>query len=335
MDDRQSPPWARTVHAALDASLTPPPEGHRLRRALYGALLPFAVLRSVLRDPAARARYWRFSLWQLGAMVGTTLAIFFVTPFPKLGWTAKAILQAASAVYGTLCVAEMIVLALAREYQDAVTGDAAALTGAPLAPADRPPRVGVDLEWIWLKVRRRMRAALILASGAPIFAVAYLSPIFGENLYQALGAVWALHWLAIFCIGGAPRAWDLRPARDPWFLRLSDTLGKVPIIGGFFRLYAKLWRRWFLAVVPVCVASEAAPYEAAGLALARGVAGFPGLYIFLRPVFPVAATHVLLARVPEAREEAAALPADPSAAPIAATLPADESPKPQRRASGS
>jgi hypothetical protein len=290
-------PLREGVHAVHDARVEPPPPHDRLRRVLYGLTLPFSVLRSVLRDPEARPRYLRRTVLQLSAMI-LACAGLFALDLVRQTADGEGFLATASAYYAGMCLAEALVLAFASEFQAEVTLDAARLTGAPAEPLlPDGPRLRLNPSLVWTKLKRRFRSALILGAYAPVVVITVFLPG-GGYLYQALGLCWLVHWGAVFAIGSAPLAWDTKVERQPWLLRLLGTVGAVPVLGWPCRLYAALWRTWFGALTPVWIATEAAPYEAAGLAVARGVAGLPGLYLFLRPMFPVAATHVLLARCP-------------------------------------
>ncbi|HLL52154.1 MAG TPA: hypothetical protein VK447_01325 [Myxococcaceae bacterium] len=304
MEVKSPAAWVSLVHDSLHAvregRVDAPPAHDRLRRVLHGATLPFSVLRGVLRDPEAGARYWHRTLRQVGAMAALSAALLWINLGPKL--YAQGPWAIASAIYGTLCLAEWLVLAFVREYQDETTQDAARLTGAPgeTGPEDGP-RLRFSPPWLWTKLWRRARAGLILLAGGPLFALAYLLPA-GGYFYQALHGFWMVHWGAVFALGATPLAWDTKVERPPWLLRLFDTLGEMPLLGWAFRLYAGLWRACFGAVTPVWLAAESAPYESVGLLASRALAGLPGLYLFLRPMFPVAATHALLARNPLPRQ---------------------------------
>src|SRR5205085_5866876 len=60
-------------------------------------------------------------------------------------------------------------LALSRDYQEMVSLEAATRLGLPGQPLAAPPRVRLDLRWLGIKAWRRLRAAMVLASGGPLF----------------------------------------------------------------------------------------------------------------------------------------------------------------------
>ncbi|HSN97249.1 MAG TPA: hypothetical protein VLS89_03090, partial [Candidatus Nanopelagicales bacterium] len=62
------------------------------------------------------------------------------------------------------------------------------------------------------------------------------------------------------------------------------------------RLYGRLLRRMTSQVFSPAARFERSPWELAGVAVARVIGGLPGCYLFLRPLIPVAAQHVLMAQ---------------------------------------
>jgi hypothetical protein len=277
----------------LDAHLAPPPHDARARRFLWGFALPFGVLRAVLRDPAMRKRWLEVTSAQVGIIA---VLSFFAVRFSDASIHHIAAMLAT--IYSVVCVVEWIVIAFSREYHDDLSRMAAYATSVPgEPPLPHHPRVHIDIKWLWKKLKRRIRGFALIASGAPLLAWVLFVPHVGDAIYAVLAALWAFYWLSVFALGATPLAWDERPpVRAPWFLRPFDSAAKVAVVGWPFGAYAWLWRKLTVSVHAPCETQARAAYEGAGLALARAITGFPGLYLFLRPLFPVAATHVVLAR---------------------------------------
>jgi hypothetical protein len=280
------------------------PGPSRTRRFFWGFALPFAVARAVSRDPRARARYEEIAGTQLAVVfaVGGTIALLGV----KHWWHAArahagllgGTLEVLTSIAGAASVVEWIVVALSREYHDELSVRACHATGAAFEPLAAPPRVRFDLRWFKTKLWRRIREALLIASGLPAIALVLYVPYAGIYAYSALSAAWAAYWLAVFAIANAPSAWTEALPRPPFYLRALGAAAKVPVLGLLPRAYAAILRRVSASVLPACAAMERAPYEAAGLAVARAMSCIPGLYVTMRPLFPVAAWHALRAREP-------------------------------------
>ena len=132
----------------------------------------------------------------------------------------------------------------------------------------------------------------------------------GDALYVILSTLWAMYWVAVFAIGGTALAWETPADAPPWHVRGLRHFGRIPVLGLLPRFYAWLLAGASRSVISVCRAFERDPYAAAGLAAARTLAGIPGLYLFFRPAFSVAATHAL---VEQRRRLSAPPPLDPIA----------------------
>jgi hypothetical protein len=296
-------PRAFIAHAkAAYASGVSAPGPSPIRRLVWGTTLPIAGARAVVRDRATFARYLDVVVTQVAFVVALTATVALVAA--GTWWeharhdhgAAHALLEVLSTLYATASIVEWAVVALSRDFHEELTWRASYLTAAPCDPLVEAPRVRLNTGWLWRKVWRRARRALLLASGLPAAALVLVLPQVGPYLYLALGAAWTGYWFAVFAIGSAPDACLASAAPAPWFVRAALTIGSVPFFGIPARLYAAIWRRLSAPVDPACAAVEAAPYEAAGLAIARAVASLPGLYIVTRPLFPVAAAHALRAR---------------------------------------
>ena len=285
-----------SARAAHGGSLAPPSRGSRVRRFFYGVTLPLGVIRAALADPTTSNQWRDVSLAQLGALATLALsaALFELHSFLEDGFTWGAVAEAVASWYGAVSVAEWIIVALSREYHDALSVRAAQVTGIAAAPLARPPRIRLDMPWLWLKTKRAVRLILLVAVGLPPLAVVALVPHVGHYVYAGLTLVWTAYWAAVFAIANAPEAWEHPAPGEPWFLRGLRRAAAVPVLGWVVAPYAWLVARVCRSVAPACRAFEEAPFEASGLALARTIAsGVPGLYLFARPVFPVAASHAL------------------------------------------
>lgn len=332
--------WDEARHGSSAArGFTPPPIEARLRRIAYGAVLPIAVGRALLRDPSARRRYLRVATLQ--AIVIWTLAMGFTIGTVVLVRAAEGEHQAgglrlvsdgqvrffvtlASALYAI----EWIVVALSRDYHDDIGRTASTMTGVPPEGEPLAPRVRVNLAWTWRRVKRYLRGLKVFACGMVLIGLVQLLPLIGTPLYATLTALWGFHWLAIFNLAKTDLAWRpeaaianerdayekslvtagaVPPSRySPWFLRLWDAAtSRVPGVRWWLpRWYGRVWRRFTFSTFPACLTAEQVPYETAGLGVARVLlGGIPGIYMFLRPLIPVAAAHAILA--PERRAQPA------------------------------
>jgi hypothetical protein len=150
-----------------------------------------------------------------------------------------------------------------------------------------------------MKGWRAIRMLIFLGLAGPLAWLAGKVPLVGDWLALAVGAAWAAYWACVFAIANSFVAWEPPPEgvpRSPWFIRALDAPARVPVVGLPFRLYRWVVARVTRNVWPACVAFERATWESAGLALVRGIASVPGLYITSRAMFAPAATHAFLAR---------------------------------------
>jgi hypothetical protein len=287
------------ARAAIGGHLDAPPHDAHAHRLAHAAALPFTVLRILLRDPAARRAYLEVLVIELAFAV--PLAIACATHSDEVeeamadgGHTTFATIVAGfAALFAALSIIEWCVVALAHEHHDALGVRASQLTGTSYETMDGPPRVRLDFDWLRTKMKRKLRGVIVVACGLPLLAVSAGIPHLGDWIYAALTSAWTAYWFAVFALGGTFLAWEPEAAPDPWFVRACERAGRVPVIGAPMRLYARFCRRLTRSVRAACAAFEEAPWEAAGLALARAIGGLPIVYLALRPVFGVAATHAL------------------------------------------
>lgn len=299
--------------------------GRAVRRFLGALWLPIALVRTVLADPEARSLYRRVLFRQalVTVVIGAVLSagLFWLvlwaagqagsevtlnesgvnihfgvddsrphreaTAGVLLNSPARAGLGALYILFGVLTLVEAIVIALSRDYHDQIGRHAALLRGIPPEDPDVRPRVRLDLRWLWRRLKRKVRGVRVFVVGLPVLGIVSLVPVIGSPLYGALAFVWGLYWLAVFAGAKSALAWsDEFTAPDPWFLR---AVLRVPVL----RWYARVWRRFTRDVFAPCRRFEEAPFELGGLALARLIGTIPVLYLFMRPLLPVAAAIVI------------------------------------------
>jgi hypothetical protein len=311
-------------------TFVPPAREAWLRRFAYGATLPLAVARAVSRDGLARRRWLSVATTQAlvvwGVSLGLTLLSKSAVARLHEGWERgglKIVSDGAfafwSTLYATLVVVEWIVVALSRDHHDAIGSEASRLTGVPPEEDERAPRVALNVGWMIKRAKRYIRGLRVWLLGLPLLGLVAVVPVAGAPLYGLLVVAWAAYWLAVFNVAKSELAWrrepeviahevevargavpdrGLTPSYMRWFGLLTE---RVPGFRWWLpRWYGRLWRRWSRSAFPACLTAESVPWEAAGLALARILSGVPGLYMFVRPLIPVAAAHAILA--PERRE---------------------------------
>lgn len=290
------------------------------RRFLRGLTLPLALRRAALGDADARGLYRRVVSRQAAitivAGVGAAAGLFFLALWlarqdgTSVTWSEaglavhsgraptgnegvplddpwKLLAGFGYVLFGTLTLAEGIVVALSREFHDQIGRRVAILTGVAPEDPEATPRVRLNLRWLWTKMKRKMRGGRVFIAGLPVLGIVALVPFVGAYAYGAVTFIWSFYWLAVFAGAKSARAWnDEHTAPEPFFLRVA---GKVPVV----RWYARLWRRLTRAVFAPCRRVEEHPYELAGLAVARLIGTLPVLYLFFRPFLPVAAATVI------------------------------------------
>jgi hypothetical protein len=286
------------ARGAMEARFEPPAASARVHRFVHGFALPFSVTRIVTREPKLRRPWLEVLAIELAVLI--PLGIAFGAKSDDIGeaiadgWLAVA-LATVAAIWVALGVVEWLVIVLAHEHHDALAYDVAVLTYVPGEPLGAPPRVRLDMAWLWLKAKRKLRGLLLVVAGMPAFALVLPIPGIGDVLFATLTGAWTAYWAAVFALANTHLAWEHEnDAPDPWFLRALSPLCRIPVLGLVPRLYARLLARVTRSVRSACAAFEEAPYESAGLAVARLVAGVPGVWIALRPFFGPAATHALL-----------------------------------------
>ncbi|MBJ6763132.1 hypothetical protein JGU66_20380 [Myxococcaceae bacterium JPH2] len=216
---------------------------------------------------------------------------------PSHGFTTGSIAFWA-ALFGTMHIAQWIVLALSRDYHTAIARDASLLTGVPAEDDPFSPRVRLNTVWLRSKLKRRIRALIHFAVGLP-FAALLAAPFpFKHEVFTTLSSLWGLWWLCVYTAAKSARAWENPAPADPWFLRGWDWVTThVPgFRWGLPRAYGRLLRRVTNEVRSPMAAMEQLPWSYAGLALVRFVGSVPPLKFFTRPLIPVSSAHLLVAQ---------------------------------------
>lgn len=215
--------------------------------------------------------------------------------------------------------AEGIVVFLSRRYDDWMSFHASRL--ARIRPEDAEPKerkLAFDLPWLYRKLKRRIRGYVVFAAGVPAFLVLRLIPYAGNWAFSIALTLWAWYWLGVFTAAKSAHAWaDEATAPSPKPIRmLNDRVSK-----GFFvfplRLYGRAWAWITRSVNPAAATFERSPAAYLGLALARAILSLPFLYLFVRPLVPVAAGRLCAESDPGARFSvvpASASAADPAGA---------------------
>jgi hypothetical protein len=215
-------------------------------------------------------------------------------------------------VIAALGIVEWILIWIGREHHDHIAYETSVLTGVIGEPIERPAKLRLDFGWLKMKAWRAVRFLLFLLLVSPIAWLVGRVPVVGPVLSITIEAVWGAYWASVFAVANTFVAWDDDSnAKLPWFLRVLARVDHVPVIGKLARLYARLLTFATRKVWPACMAFEETPWESAGLALSRGIATVPFVYLVFRPMFAPAATHALLGR---RGANAVELPASPVAA---------------------
>jgi hypothetical protein len=157
----------------------------------------------------------------------------------------------------------------------------------PETSAPEPPRLTFDLRWVLKKVRKRIQGWLLFSAGLPVLLLLRYVPSVGDVLFACALTAWGWYWYAVSTAGKSAHAWaDVATAPPPTFVRGLESLSRGL---GPASVYARLWARISRRVSSPAATFERAPASFLGLALARAILSLPGLYLFARPLLPVAA----------------------------------------------
>lgn len=268
----------------------------RAARFAHGASLPWHVLRALLTQPSTRRRYLTVCLTQAGLILALGLLATLWSDGvadrvgESKGWGRWFVYGAA--LLSSLHVAQWMVIALSRDFHTELSREASVLMGLPLEDEPLVPRVRLNFRWMRNKLKRRWRAFLVFALGAPVLWLCKWLLPGGELIAPTLVALWGTWWFVVFTAGKSALAWNEQTPDKPWFLRAWGTL-----TGWFWplRSYGALWTRTTEPVFSPIARVERAPWGFAGLALVRALSALPLVKCFLRPLIPVASAHLLMA----------------------------------------
>jgi hypothetical protein len=215
----------------------------------------------------------------------------------KPGFWDSALALALS-IYGALSVVQAVVVALSRDYHAAIARDASLLLG--VAPEDPPlvPKVRLNVAWVRRKFKQRTRSLLTFLPGVALISIAALPFPERALVTSVLTSLWATYWWVVWTASKSARAWEReRVAPPPWFLRLwHEYVAAVPLVGWVARVWERLWAWCTRSSYSPAEAVEGQPVEFAGLAAARALQLIPLVKLFVRPLAPVAAAHLLAER---------------------------------------
>jgi hypothetical protein len=305
-------PLAELAHRALSPATRAEAESAG-RRVWGGAQVALTLARLLAEDPVLGPRYLRTAFLQgaatiLLAATGLALGDELTNALAdqKLGPLDQA-WSVVVAMWTALWVAQLGVVALSREFHDALSRGLSLKVGLEPEDPAYTPRVRLDLRWMRAKLKRRWRAFWVLVPGIILAAVVGgvlrlpLGSWLSAGVQTALTGAWAATWWVVWTAGKSCRAWVEPVPQQPWFLRTWDRLAARH---GFMqwwlpRAFGRFWHRTSLSVwAPVSVA-ERMPLELSGLALVRLLGVLPVVKFFVRPIVPVAAA-LLLERGPDA-----------------------------------
>lgn len=201
-------------------------------------------------------------------------------------------------VFGIMQLVQWVVIALSRDYHNSISREASLRTA--LEPEDGPltPRVRLDVPWLRKKLSRRIRAFVVFIVGMPVlYGLTAAFPIRHE-LMAVLVPAWSAYWLVVFTTARSAYAWKDAAPRAPWFLRGWTWLTtRVPgFRWGFLQRYGDFWTRRTQDVFSPAAETEKQPWAFAGLTVFGMLSMLPLARCFLRPLIPVAAGHLLVAR---------------------------------------
>jgi hypothetical protein len=192
---------------------------------------------------------------------------------------------------GIVSTTEAVVVFFSRRWDDWLGFHASAIARIrPEDPQPKTPKIEFDVRWLFRKLKRRIRGYVVFAAGVPLVYVFKLAPMIGGVLFGVGLTVWGWYWLAVFTAAKSAHAWaDDGVAPSPLLIREIRDRSAGQWWLAPFRLYGRLWG-WLTRDVDSAAATfERSPSAYLGLALARIILAFPGVYLLARPIVPVAA----------------------------------------------
>jgi len=220
----------------------------------------------------------------------------------KLPW-----LPLVSRMYAFAILAEWLVIALSRQYDDELARRTALALG--VLPEDEPrvPRPSIDLKWAFRKLRDRVRGSLLLVSAFPLYVVVQ-SVTTGRFVAPVLALGWGVYWGVVFTAAKSAHAWrdaDAEPPPPlPFFLRpFERAMTTHPRLFAYPRAWAFLVRS---VRSPVHHAERSLP-AFLGVLFVRAFSHVPLVYLAMRPLVAVAAARVIAGHDPRARHFASSV----------------------------
>ena len=186
-----------------------------------------------------------------------------------------AVLALLAAIYASLGIAQVGVLALSRDFHDALSRDLSLLV--QLAPEDPPmrPKIRLDLPWVRRKANRRARFFLGFLPGTVLITlVGRLVPPH-RILTTVLTALWAAYWWMVMTAGQSARAWSPPETTPrPWYLRAWFAMTDRVFLfrWGPFLWWGKIWERFSRRFYGPSERVEEQPFEFAGSVAEPGTA---------------------------------------------------------------
>lgn len=283
--------------------VAPPPSG-RLARLAHGFLLPFAIFRASLGDPALRRSYLRVCSLQTAAtaVIGAAAVWEGVVELPSGlqamdgSWWHRGLVLFGIA-FAAVQLAQLLVIGLSRDFHTQLSNASAMQVGLVPEDPDARPRLRINWKWIRRRVQRRWRTVVLVAMAAPVLYPPTLFLPYGERLFSALMSLWGGYWWVVFTAGKSARAWvNAEQPSPPFFIRAMDwTHARIPPLRWMLTGWlGRLWVRFSRPVWSPAGFAEQHPWSFSGLALAKALGSLPILKLWLRPVFSVSSAWLLV-----------------------------------------
>jgi len=207
------------------------------------------------------------------------------------------------AIFATLSAIEVVIVFFSRKWDDAISFELSRAAGiVPEDPVPPKPRMGADFGWAYRKVKRKVRGTLVFVAGLPILLPIHLVPVLGDWAFTGVATLWGWYWVGAFAAGKSAHAWiDSEKADAPLPLRKVRALSTRGRLMWPVRVYTRLWDRVTRELYPAVTTFEKNPRTFLGLGLTRVVFSIPILYLFFRPILPVAAGRICAESDPEER----------------------------------
>jgi hypothetical protein len=213
-----------------------------------------------------------------------------------------AVLALLAAIYASLGIAQTGVLALSRDFHDALSRELSLLVH--VAPEDPPmrPKIRLDLPWVRRKANRRAQFFMGFLPGTVLISiVGWLVPPH-RTLTTVLTALWAAYWWMVMTAGQSARAWSPPETTPrPWYLRAWFGVTEKVFLFRAFNWFGRLWERMARRFYGPSERVAEQTFEFAGLALSRALMLIPVVKLLFRPLFPVSAARLLVEHAATAR----------------------------------